>query len=62
MNVRQLIAELEKMPPQMPAHVVTSTVSYMGELGDYEVDLDELDATEADDVRVIGGYVLVKGR
>jgi hypothetical protein len=53
--------ELQAFPPQMPVKVFTESVGGDSAEGFYEFELNELDATEADTVRLCGGSVVIKG-
>lgn len=63
MTVADLIRELRAMPSQhAPVRVVTATVALGADHEPYEELLSEDDATEADEVRHMGPYVLIRGR
>ena len=61
LTVRQLIAELQRMPPDKTVKVLLSSVSIDdGSLGSYELDLSDEDALPADEVRDLGSHVLIR--
>lgn len=64
MTVAELIRELQAMPQHMSVRVVPSLV-YDQQGGDEdarEIHLDDTDATEADEVRHMGPWVLIRGK
>lgn len=63
MTVAELIRELLALPNQhAPVRVVPSTVYLADELGEGAMNLCDEDATEADDVRSMGPWVLIRGK
>jgi hypothetical protein len=62
MNVEQLIAELQKMPPQLECRVLLTSIMHADELGEREILLEETDAIEAYEVAHYGGYVLITSK
>lgn len=61
MTVADLIRELQAMPQGMRVRVVTSSVMVGAFDGPEEVSLSDEDATEADEVRHMGPWVLIQG-
>jgi len=61
MNVRQLIEDLSKFPPDAPVRVCPRSVYWADESGESMQTLCENDAAEADEVRGEGGFVLIWG-
>lgn len=62
MTVDQLIHELQAMPNQQaPVRVVCGTVVLGADAEPYEEQLGDEDATEADEVRHMGPWVLIRG-
>lgn len=63
MTVSDLIAELRRMPNQhAPVRVVTSGYYAVGDHDPQWEPLSDEDATEADDVRHMGPWVLIQGK
>lgn len=62
MTVADLIAELQRMPPNTRVHCVTRTAYYADEMGETTINLCEADSTEVDEVRHEGPYVLIQGK
>jgi hypothetical protein len=63
MNVIDLIRELQALPNQhAPVRVVTAAVLIGSESEPYHEPLSDEDATEADEVRHMGPWVLIRGR
>ena len=62
MTVAELIRELQAMPQHRRVHVTQARVYMATEAGEYAIELSEEDATEADDVRDQGAFVLIQGR
>lgn len=63
MTVADLIRELQAMPNQhAPVRVVPGSVFYADESGESTINLCDEDATEADEVRCMGPWVLVRGK
>lgn len=62
MTVSDLIKELQRMPRGKTVTVVLSSVVSADERGDFEIDLNDSDALEADQVLDIGASVLIRSR
>lgn len=64
MNVQELIRDLQAMPNQLaPVRVTLSQVCILSEdIGDYEVELCDEDAIEADEVVHMGPFVLIRSK
>ena len=62
MTVADLIRELQAMPQAMPVRVVPSSVYYRDESGESYINLCDEDATEADEERHMGPWVLIRGK
>lgn len=62
MTVQELIRELQAMPQHMSVRVVTDSVYVADESGECEMPLEDTDATEADEVRHMGPWVLIRGK
>lgn len=62
MTVADLIRELQTMPQGMAVRVVTASVTIMDIEGDFIEQLCDEDATEADEVRHMGPWVLIRGK
>jgi hypothetical protein len=62
MTVADLIRELQAMPQGMRVHVVTGSVTVLDIDGEYTEHLCDEDATEADEVRHMGPWVLIRGK
>lgn len=61
MNVGELIAELEKFPPGKPVRVVLRAIVSPDDDDSY-MPLCDADASEADEVRNAGPFVLIRGK
>jgi len=62
MTCAELIAELQKYPPDKPVRVLLQKVDAVDEIdGDYEITLCDEDARPVDEVRNLGSHVLIKG-
>lgn len=62
MTVSDLIRELTALPQGLRVRVVTASVTVLSEDGDHNIRLSDDDATEVDDVRSMGPFVLIRGR
>ena len=63
MTVAELIREMQRMPNQHAAvRVVPGTIYYRDESGEAMINCCDEDATEADEVRHMGPWVLIRGR
>lgn len=62
MTVADLIRALQGMPPAKTVKVVLSSVTSADEHGDFEIDLNDSDALEADQVLDIGACVVIRSR
>ena len=62
MTVADLIRELQAMPQGSQVRVVPSSVFLADENGEGEISLSDEDATEADEVRHMGPWVLIRGK
>jgi hypothetical protein len=62
MTVAELIAELQRHPPQKRVCVVPANVTIDTEQGPCYLDFTAEHASDADDVRDEGPFVLVRGR
>ena len=62
MTVSDLIRELQALPQHMRVRVVPSSVFLADENGEGEMSLSDEDATEADEVRHMGPWVLIRGK
>lgn len=62
MIVAELIKELQAMPQGVRVHVVPSQVYFADESGETMINLCDEDATEADEVRHMGPFVLIRGK
>lgn len=62
MTVSDLIRELQALPQHMSVRVVPGSVYIEDENGECEMQLDDTDATEADEVRHMGPWVLIRGK
>jgi len=61
-TVADLIRELQAMPQQLQVRVVTGTIMLGADSEPYEETLGDEDATEADEVRHMGPWVLIRGK
>lgn len=62
MTVSDLIRELQALPQHMRVRVVPRSVFLADENGEGEMSLSDEDATEADEVRHMGPWVLIRGK
>ena len=62
MTAAELIRELQAMPQHMSVRVVLGSIYLAAENGECEMQLDDTDATEADEVRHMGPWVLIRGK
>lgn len=62
MTVADLIRELQALPQHMSVRVVPGSVCIEDETGEGEMSLSDEDATEADEVRHMGPWVLIRGK
>jgi hypothetical protein len=63
MTVADLIRELQRLPIQTASvRVVPGTIFYRDESGEAMINCCDEDATEADEVRHMGPWVLIRGR
>ena len=63
MTVADLILELQRLPSQhVPVRVVPGSVYFADASGESHINLSDEDATEADEVRHMGPWVLIRGR
>ena len=62
MTVAELIRELQAMPQHRRVHILPSVVHHADESGHWTIHLSEEDASEADEVRDQGAFVLIRGK
>lgn len=62
MTVSDLIAELQRHPPQKPVRVLMPAVWMEDETGDFTLYVSEERAQEVDDVRNAGPWIVVVGK
>lgn len=62
MTVADLLNDLGRLPPNLPVKVLQPAVTMEFAEGDVTVSQGEADATDVEDVRQSGGYVLIRGR
>lgn len=63
MTVEDLLNDLGRLPPNLPVKVLQPAVTMEFAEGDaVTVSQGEADATDVQDVRQSGGYVLIRGR
>ena len=65
MTVADLLNDLGRLPPNLPVKVLQPAVTVTMEFAEGDavtVSQGEADATDVQDVRQSGGYVLIRGR
>jgi hypothetical protein len=62
MTAAELIRELQAVPPDIEVRIVLREVWHADEQGEIRVHLCDDDAEIAEEIRRMGGHVLIRGR